>query len=41
MNSTANETVEFLEKNTAEMAENANLAETIATIAMDSADCWF
>lgn len=40
MNSTTNQTVEFIEKNAAEMAENVNLAETIATLAMDSADYW-
>lgn len=42
MNTTANTTVvEFLEKNVTEMEETLTLEEQIATLAMDSADCWF
>lgn len=41
MNNTANETVKFIEKHNAETEDNTNLDEMIATLAMDSADCWF
>ena len=41
METNTNETVEFLESQISEMEETFSLEETIATIAMDSADCWF
>lgn len=41
MNSTANETVAFIERLNAETEDDATINEIIATLAMDSADNWF
>ena len=37
----ANDTVKFIENHITEMEETIYLEETIATLAMDSADGWF
>ena len=35
------DTVKFIENHITEMEETISLEETIATLAMDSAECWF